>query len=79
MSVFSEAERKVCGGVNYTVNLLDISLWNLKYDIFIIFISDFFCWSSSTNIQLVHLTYSSELPPTVYHLPKTPVTLPEIL
>lgn len=42
ISVFSEAERKVCGGVNYPVHLLDINLWNLKYDISIINVSEFF-------------------------------------
>lgn len=30
ISVFLEAERKVCGGVNYPVHLVDIYLWNLK-------------------------------------------------
>lgn len=40
--VFPEAERKVYGGVNYPVYLLDIYLWNLKDDISIINVSDFF-------------------------------------
>lgn len=40
--VFPEAERKVCGGMNYPVHLLGIYLWNLKDDISFINVSDFF-------------------------------------